>query len=312
MGSGDSIVVLLLVPEVDKFVLVSDPELLPVDVRLDDKSEVAELGPVDKVEEPADVEKSESELIEVEISSLEADETPAETEAVIELDRLSVDEAVKLALESEVIDWDGADVRESSEVLGVIVPEVKRDDEVVNELLEVWRSLAVVAAMLELGVLIGGSVLEVESVLVEIVGIVEAAKSVELDESKEDIPEEGSVVGLEELVKESRSVEPNESTEDVLEARSVLAESEEPIGLDESADVVVERLADDEESISVLNTLEILVSVELMGMKESELVPETVALEETSVGGFDALAVALEVLILDRLSVVDNGETPTG
>lgn len=199
MGSDDSIVVLLLVPEVAELVLVSELESLPVDVSADDKPDVDEFGPADEVEEPADVEKSESESIEVEIPSLEVDETSVETEAVI---------------------------------------------------------------------------------------------------------------GLEDIVVEPRSVEPNELTEDVVEARSVLAESEEPVGLDESADAVLERLADDEESVSVLNTLDMLVSVELRERKESELVPETVALVETSVGEFDALAVTLE--IPDTLSAVDESESTAG
>ena len=47
-------------------------------------------------------------------------------------------------------------------------------------------------------------------------------------------------------------------------------------------------------------------------MKESELVPETVALVETSVGEFDALAVALEVLIPEKLSVADESESIAG
>ena len=147
--------------------------------------------------------------------------------------------------------------------------------------------------MLELGVVVRGSVVEEGSALVEIVEKVEAARSVGLDESNEDTPEEGSVlveivevveaarsveldksdegmleegsvVGLEELVEELKSDEPNKSTEDVLEARSLLAEFEESVGLDESADAVLKRLSDDEESISVLNTLEILVLVELI------------------------------------------------
>ena len=174
VGSEDSMVVLLLEPEVAELVLVSELESLPVDVRPDDKSDIDELGPADELEEPADVEKSVSELIEVEIPLLEVDETSIETEV-----------GTELALESDVVDWVGVDVVESCEVpelsvetdavesleladgelvLIVLVPvkpesvedcnefvlsslvddkvlrvaasEVKRNDEVVNELLE--------------------------------------------------------------------------------------------------------------------------------------------------------------------------------
>ena len=91
-----------------------------------------------------------------------------------------------------------------------------------------------------------------------------------------------------------------------------LAEGAEPVELKESAEVVSEFLVEDEESTDVLVALETRVSVELTGVKESELVGELVAPVEESVGELDVVALALEGPVLDTLSVVDEMEVTVG
>ena len=207
------------------------------------------------------------------------------------------------------------------ELLRLDVSEVKRNDELDDSSLELWRSLEAGAVVLELGDSVEESVLVVGSMLVE-----EAeAESAELEEYTTDVLEEGSVVGFEELVEEARSVELEISIEEAVLEGSVLVgpielveesgsiefevikdtleEGSVLVGLGESAEAVLERLGDDDESKGVLATLEI---------EESELIAEIVLLVETSVGGFDALAVALEVLVLDILSVIDEMEVTAG
>ena len=74
----------------------------------------------------------------------------------------------------------------------------------------------------------------------------------------------------------------------------------------------VMELEEDEESTNVLVTLEILVSVELMGVEASELVMELIALVEEPVGELDVVALALEGYVLNTLSVVDKMEVTAG
>ena len=135
-----------------------------------------------------------------------------------------------------------------------------------------------------------------------------------------------SLVGGEEV--DDRSLEPWRSLwvvatilwlievvwEIMLEEEPILAEprelvtNEEYVGLNESADAMLEKLEDDEESESGLEILAILVSVELWGVEESELVTIPVALLETSVGEPDVPAIALGVSVLDTLSVFEDIE----
>ena len=124
VGSDDSIVVLLLVSLVGELVLVSDLESLPVDVRIVDDSVANELKSTDEVEGFADVEPAESEFIEVEVPSFEVDEESLVVGTTVELDGLTVDEAVKVALEADVVDWAGDDVSESPEASEVDVDSV--------------------------------------------------------------------------------------------------------------------------------------------------------------------------------------------
>ena len=91
-----------------------------------------------------------------------------------------------------------------------------------------------------------------------------------------------------------------------------LAEGAKVVELEESADVVRESLEKDEEATNVLVTLEILVSVELMGVEESELVMELIALVEEPVRELDVVALALEGSVLNTLSVVDEVEVTAG
>ena len=153
-----------------------------------------------------------------------------------------------------------------------------------------------------------GDTLEEVSVLIGFEELAEGARSVELDESVRDMLEEVSVlVGSSELVEETRSVELDDSVTSVLEEASVVGEAIS-VELEESAEVVSESLVEDKESTNVLVTLETLVSVELTGMKESELVGELVALVEESVRKLDVVALTLEGPVLDTLSVVDEME----
>ena len=124
VGSDDSIVVLLLVSLVGELVLVSDLESLPVDVRTVDESVANELESTDEVEGFADVETAESEFIGVEVPSFEVDEESLVVGTTVELDGLTVDEAVKVALEADVVDWAGDDISESPEVSEVDVDSV--------------------------------------------------------------------------------------------------------------------------------------------------------------------------------------------
>ena len=73
-----------------------------------------------------------------------------------------------------------------------------------------------------------------------------------------------------------------------------------------------ERLAGDEESTNVLVTVEILEAVELVGVKESELIEELVALDETSVEEVDAVALVLEGSVLGTLSMLVELESIAG
>ena len=112
VGSDDSIVLLLLVLTVGELMLVSELESLPVDVKLADESKVDVLRSADEVEGFVIVETSEFESIEVELLNVEIDEEPLGIRVAVELDRMSVDEDIKLALESDVIDWVDVDVVE--------------------------------------------------------------------------------------------------------------------------------------------------------------------------------------------------------
>ena len=112
VGSEDSMVLLLLVLIVGELVLISELESLPVDVRLADESKVDVLRSADELEGLVTVEMSESESIEVELSDVEIDEEPLGIRVAAELDRMLVDEVIKLALESDVIDWVDVDVVE--------------------------------------------------------------------------------------------------------------------------------------------------------------------------------------------------------
>ena len=105
-------VLLLLVLIVGELVLISELESLPVDVRLADESKLDVLRSADEVEGLVTVETSESESIEVELSDVEIDEEPLGVRVAAELDRMLVDEVIKLALESDVIDGVDVDVVE--------------------------------------------------------------------------------------------------------------------------------------------------------------------------------------------------------
>lgn len=115
VGSDDSMVLLLLVLIVGELMLVSELESLPVDVRLADESKLDVLRSADEVEGFVTVETSECEIIKVELSNIEIDEEPLGVRVAVELDRTSVDEDIKLALESDVIDWVDIDVLEGWE-----------------------------------------------------------------------------------------------------------------------------------------------------------------------------------------------------
>ena len=128
VGSEDSIVLLLLIPEVDELVLVSEIESLSVgvklaedelkiaesvvselkslldDVGLADESEVDELKTADEIEEIVDVEMFETEFVNADVPSLEVDEESLGVLAAVELDGLSVDEAIELVLAIDVTD----------------------------------------------------------------------------------------------------------------------------------------------------------------------------------------------------------------
>ena len=105
-------VLLLLVLIVGELVLISELESLPGDVRLADESKLDVLRSADEVEGLVTVETSESESIEVELSDVEIDEEPLGVRVAAELDRMLVDEVIKLALESDVIDGVDVDVVE--------------------------------------------------------------------------------------------------------------------------------------------------------------------------------------------------------
>ena len=111
-GSDDSKVVLLLVLMVGELVLVSELEPLPVDVKLAETSEVDELRSADEVEGFAIVETPEPEVIEFKLRYVDISEEPLGIVVAVEVDRVSVDNVIKLALESDVIDWIGRDVVE--------------------------------------------------------------------------------------------------------------------------------------------------------------------------------------------------------
>ena len=100
VGSDDSMVLLLLESEVGEPVLEKEAGSLSIDVRRVDGSEVVELESA----EPRDVETSEFEFIELETLSLEIESASLDIETATELDGVSVDEAVKLALASDVGD----------------------------------------------------------------------------------------------------------------------------------------------------------------------------------------------------------------
>ena len=70
------------------------------------------LRSADEVEGFVTVETSESESIEVELSGVEIDEELLDPRVAAELERMLVDEVIKLALESDVIDWVDVDVVE--------------------------------------------------------------------------------------------------------------------------------------------------------------------------------------------------------
>ena len=97
VGSDDSMVLLLSVLTVGELMLVSELKSLPVDVRLADESKLDVLRSADEVEG---------------FVIVEIDEEPLGIRVAVELDRMSVDEDIKLALESDVIDWINVDVVE--------------------------------------------------------------------------------------------------------------------------------------------------------------------------------------------------------
>lgn len=135
---------------------------------------------------------------------------------------------------------------------------------------------------------------EPSSELGEIVYVLEEARFVEIDESIEDVTEEGLsvLVRPEGLAEEAGSVE--------------LVEERGCVELEESVEVVSERLVEDEESKGILATLEILEPVKLVGGEESELIVEIVALVDGSVGELEVVAIVLEGLVLDTLVTVDE------
>ena len=135
VGSDDSIVLLLLVLIVGELMLVSELESLPVDVRLADESRLDVLRSADEVEGLVIVDTPESEGIEVELSNVEIDEEPLGTRVAVELDRMLVDEDIKLALESDVIDWVDVDVVEGGETLELDVDAVTVEVELVDSVL---------------------------------------------------------------------------------------------------------------------------------------------------------------------------------
>lgn len=97
----------------------------------------------------------------------------------------------------------------------------------------------------------------------------------------EDMLDEGFVlIGSEELVEETRLVE-----------------------LEESAEILFERLVEDEESKRVLAALEILEPEKLVG---------EVALVDRSVGELEVVAIMLEGLVLDTPFAVDERELTAG
>ena len=313
VGNDDS---LLLVLEVSELVLIS-LESLSVDVRLADRSEVDELGLADGVEESADVDKPETEVAKIEFPSLEVDETPLGIELAVELDRVEMDEAVKLTLDSTVIDWVGENVSElyvgpvAVESLELADGRLPWSEDVVAEadtldaaekdavelvIDEPWSELEAVEA-------VDDGVEELVFVSVKLISV-EACDEIVLS----------SLVGGEEF--DHRSLELWRKAvwgftlgeEPILAESRELVKSEEYVELDESAGAMLERLADDEETKSGLGILAILVSVELWGVEESETVTIPVTLVETSVGELDVPAIALGVSLLDILSVFDDIE----
>ena len=138
VGSDDSMVLLLLVLIVDELMLVSELESLPVDVRLADEPKLDVLRSADEVEGLVTVDTSEFESIEVELLNVEIDEETLGIRVAVELDRMLVDEDIKLALESDVIDWVDIDVvegLETSELDAVAVESVELVDSVLMPIL---------------------------------------------------------------------------------------------------------------------------------------------------------------------------------
>ena len=317
---------LLLVLEVGEFVLIP-LESLSVDVRVAGRSDVGELGVADKVVECADVEEPEAEFVEIRFPELEVEEIPLGIEVSVELDRVLVDEGIKLTLDSDVIDWVGETVSElyvdtvAVEPLeladsGLLLSEdvvaeadmldAAEEDVVKNSVDESWFELEGVGAVDE-------GVKDLLRVSVELKAV-EACDEVALsslvgEEKVDDRPLElwrslwvvAAIVWLIEVDWES-----------VLDVEPILVESrelvkvEEYIELDESTEAVFERLADDGEDKSELGTLELLV------VEESELVAEPVKIVEKSVGELDVPAIVLIVAVLDTLSVFEDSESDTG
>ena len=276
------------------------------------------------MEESADVEKPEAEIVEIGFPSLEVDETPLGVEVTVELERVKVDEATKLTLDSEVIDRVGETVSELY-LDTVAVESLELADSTL-----LWSEDFVAEAEIpdaaekdavELFVDESGSTLErveaVDNGVEELVLISVMLRSVEAcDEVVLALLVDGEEV-------DDRSLELWRSLFEivwkfVLEEEPILAESRERVkngeyvGLDESTEAVLERLADDVEYKSGLGVLAILVSVELLEVEESELVAERVALVETLVGDLDVPAIALGVSVLDILSVFEDSELDTG
>lgn len=135
---------------------------------------------------------------------------------------------------------------------------------------------------------------EATSELGELVCVLEEARFVEIDESIEDVTEEGLpvLVRPEGLAEEAGSVE--------------LVEERRCVELEESAEVVSGALVEDEESERILATLEILESVKVVGKEEYELIVEIEALVDGSVGEFEVVAIMLEGLVLETLATVDG------
>ena len=100
VGNDDS---LLLVLDVGELVLIS-LESLSVDVRLAGRSEVDELGLANEMEDSADEDNPEDELVEIGFPSLEVEEIPLGIEVTVELDIAKVDEVIELTLDSDAID----------------------------------------------------------------------------------------------------------------------------------------------------------------------------------------------------------------